>query len=167
MLDTFTEEEANYDEIVTWYDKYDYEVNKEIARTREYLQSIQLQESNSQIMEIKIKKLSIPVFESQPKKYLKWKSTFERYTVNLSDEISYDYLLQNTKGYAHEFVANKSTYDEAVDKLDKEFGNKHVINLLIDDIKTIAVVRKGDFRAFERLTYEASNFRDPLLEIVY
>ena len=42
LLDTCMEEEANYDEIVTWYDKYDYEVNKEIVRAQKYLQSIQL-----------------------------------------------------------------------------------------------------------------------------
>ena len=53
-----------------------------------------------------------------------------------------------------------------MESLEKEFGNKHVLmSLLIDDIKSLPVVRKGDFKAFERLSYEANAFRDRLWEM--
>ena len=53
-----------------------------------------------------------------------------------------------------------------MESLEKEFGNIHVLmSLLIDEIKSLPVVRKGDFKPFERLSYEANAFRDRLREM--
>ena len=35
---------------------------------------------------VKLSKLSIPIFESDHKRYLKWKNTFERYTNTLNND---------------------------------------------------------------------------------
>ena len=63
---------------------------------------------------------------------------FERYTKDLSENVRYDYLLQSTKGRANEFVSNRRYYVDAMETLDREYGNKYVImNLLLDDIKKL------------------------------
>ena len=81
-------------------------------------------------------------------------------------EVKYDYLLSATKGKSNDLVANRSTYREAMGNLDKEFGNIHMImGLLIDDVRSLSVVRKGDFKGFERLAYEARAFKDRLEEM--
>ena len=192
LLDDVAEDTIDYMEAITWYEKYVTEFNvvvtgarkyvddQEIKRAREYVNPLRdlmpvLEKTNSDVKSrvtssfpnpVKIKKLSIPVFESQPKKYLKWKSTFERYTKELEDDLKYDYLLENTKGRAHDMVSNQSVYSDAIGKLDKEFGNKHIIiNLLIEDIKRVPYVKKNDFIGFDKLVFEANSFRDRLNEM--
>ena len=47
-----------------------------------------------------------------------------------------------------------------------EYGDKHLITgLLIDDLRSLPPVRRGDFKAFEKLTDEANAFKDRLEEI--
>ena len=124
-----------------WYDEYDGKVNRAIAQARTYIED---RERGTKCEgSVKLSKLSIPVFEADPKKYLKWRSTFERYTDRLDNDIKYDYLLTSTKGRSRDLVANRGTYHEAIASLDKEFGNKHIImGLLIDDIRMLPVVRR-------------------------
>ena len=56
--------------------------------------------------------------------------------------------------------------NEALTRLDEYFGNKNlVLTLLIDDVKAVPYVRKGDFKGFERLSYETNKFRNRLLEM--
>ena len=148
----------------TWYDGYDDKVNRVIRLARNTIKISEDAKKND--VPVKLEKLKIPEFNSDTKRYLKWKETFERYTKSLNDEIKYDYLLSSTKGRSKELVGNKATYDEAIESLDKEYGNKHIImGLLIEDLKSIPPVRKGDFKAFEKLTYEANAFRDRLKEM--
>ena len=138
-----------------WYDTYDGKVNKEISNAREYIDHCETDQKNE--LPVKLEKLSIPVFESDPKKFLKWKETFERYTDKIKMDIKYDYLLFSTKGKSNDLVSNKSSYIDAMECLEKEFGNRYLImGLLIDDIRSLPVVRKSDFKAFEKLTYEAN-----------
>ena len=82
-------------EIIKWYEGYVQKVNIEISTSRAYLNSIGKSEEPS-VPPVKIEKLSVPLFESEPRKYLKWKTTFERYTRYLTDDIKYDYLLTHT-----------------------------------------------------------------------
>ena len=50
-----------------------------------------------------------------------------------------------------------------MEKLDDKYGNIHtILVILIDEIKTIPVVRKGDFKGFEQLTFQVNYFRDRL-----
>ena len=165
LLEILGEGDADaYDTNIKWYDAYDVKVNKEVSRGRGYIQDIEKSSKNEPA--VKLSKLSIPVFESDPKKYLKWKNTFERYTNTLNSEVKSDYLLSSTKGKSNDLVFNRSTYHEAIEILDKEFGNKHLImGLLIDDLKSLPMVRRGDFRAFEKLSYDANAFRDRLQEM--
>ena len=156
-----------------WYEKYDETVMTTISAAREYLDSTERPQLTtatdnlpSSSQHVKLQKLRIPCFESRPRQYLKWKETFERYTVDLSHDIKYDYLLESTKGEAHNFVENCTNYLDAILQLDKQFGNKHLImTLLIDDVKSLPYVRKGDFKGFEKLSYEANKFRNRLIEM--
>ena len=137
-----------------------------ITAAREYLDTDAQTSPIAPSTYVKIQKLKIPLFESHPRKYLKWKETFERYTVNLSDEVKYDYLVESTKGDAHNYVSNTSNYRDAIAKLDKQYGNKNLImTLLIDDVRSLPPVRKGDFKGFEKLAYETNKFRNRLLEM--
>ena len=102
-----------------WYEKYEKEINYAVARTRKYIAS---NEVTSTKPYIKIKKLTIPLFDGNSRSYLKWKETFERYTDGLSKNLKYDYLLENTKNRAHEYVLNCSNFDDAISQLDKEYG---------------------------------------------
>ena len=155
-------DENNVDNITNcmwWYDKYDREFNAEISEATKATTEYPI---NSMI---KLQKLKIPVFDSQLRKYLKWKGIFERYIRHLSEEIKYDYLLARSNGRANEYVTNTASYNEAITKLDKEFGNKNLImNLLLDDMSS-SIVRRGDLRRFEKLSYETNVFRDRLLEM--
>ena len=75
-------------------------------------------------------------------------------------------MLQSTKGRANEFVSNRRFYLDAMEILDREYGNKHVImNLLIDNIKKLPAAKKGDFNAFGKISHEANAFRYRLLEM--
>ena len=158
-------DEANLTTQGTWYDNYVTTVSQGIALARQYVET-EKGLSRTRDPSVKIQRLKIPVFDSKPRKYLKWRNTFERYTRGVSDEIRYDYLLESTTGKAHNYVENRTSYDEALSKLNDEFGNKNVImSLLIDDLRSVPTVKKGDFRAFEELAYQANSFRDRLLEM--
>ena len=112
---------------------------------------------------IKFKKLEIPKFNSDPKNFFKWKEKFERFTGHLDANSKYDYLFASTMGLAHHYVANKSDYNEAMERLIEKYGNVHMImGILLEEIKAIPVVRKGDFRAFEQLTFKINDFSDRL-----
>ena len=114
-------DEQVVNELQQWYYKYDEIVNIVITGAREYLKTLSgIHDNPVPIAPFeKMKKLKLPLFESQPRKYLKWKETFERYTVNLTDDIKYDYLLESTKGKAHEYVENTSNFINAIEQLDK------------------------------------------------
>ena len=104
-------------------------MNDILASARKYVKGLQNEDApTTGAGFVKIQKLKIPVFESKPRKYLQWKETFNRYTVNLSQEVKYDYLLENTKGDAHDYVENSKTFENAIALLDKEFGNKNLIS---------------------------------------
>ena len=159
------EDVETIDQNTAWYDNYDEKVNQSIiAHAREYIQHRETRTMNE--VPVKLVRLTVPVFESDHKKYLKWKETFERYTNSLTEEVKYDYLLSCTKGKSNELVSNKKGYWEVLASLDKEFGNKLLImGLLIDDLKSVPVVKRGDCNVFENLAYAANMFRDRLNEM--
>ena len=77
-----------------WYSRYDINVTDVIVTARKYLDELghtQAERSAVVTSVVKFQKLQIPVFDSQPRKYLKWKATFERYTDNVRAEVKYDY----------------------------------------------------------------------------
>ena len=140
----------NITNCMKWYDKYDREFNAEISETRKYLEATKATAEYPTNSMIKLQKLKIPVFDSQPRKYLKWKGIFEQYTSHLSEEIKYDYLVASSNGRANEYVTNTASYNEAITKLNKEFGNKNLMmNLLLDDIMSLSIVRRGDLRGLK------------------
>ena len=58
-------------------------------------------------------------------------------------------------------VSNKRTYLDAMKSLELKFGNIHMImRLLIEDIKSIPFVKKGDFKAFEKFSFSVNEFKD-------
>ena len=155
-----------WDACIDWYNGYDEKLNIGIAEARRYLLDLETDCESRKKIPVKIKKLSIPIFDCDPKEYLKWKDIFVRYTKELSEEIKYDYLVESTKGKSKEIVSTRRHYADAMASLDKEYGNKHLImNMLIDDIKKLPSVKRGDFKAFERLSHEANTFRQRLIEM--
>ena len=150
-----------------WYLKYDESVNHVIRDAKAEITRKTIVDRASPPQDgVKIKRLEVPKFKSTHKTYLKWKSTFERYTAHMDTELRYDYLFSHTEGKAHEYVANKSTYEDAIEKLDEKFGNVHTIMaMLLDDIKVLPVTKRGDFVGFEKLSFAVSNFRDRLREM--
>ena len=49
-------------------------------------------------------------------------------------------------------------------KLEEKYGNVHVImGILVDEIRSLHVVRKGDFKAFEQLSGHVNEFHDRLM----
>ena len=47
-----------------------------------------------------------------------------------------------------------------------QFGDKHfILKLLLEDIKSIPLVKSGDFIGFEKLSFRVNNFRDRLIEM--
>ena len=153
----------------TWYFNYDSKVNVAIKEGLTYV-NLNTKTINTETVENvhtsmrgKLKKLEVPVFTSDHRNYYKWKEQFERYTRTLDDETRYDYLYTYTKGEAHEIIRNKQVYSEAIKGLDKEFGNTtYTMKLLIDDVRSMQMVRKGDHRAFEKLSREVNGFRERL-----
>jgi hypothetical protein len=48
-------------------------------------------------------------------------------------------------------------------KLEEKYGNVHVImGILVDEIKSLHIVRKGDFKSFEQLSNRVNEFHDRL-----
>ena len=118
------------------------------------------------IPNIRIQKLQVPKFDNSPTSYFKWKLTFERYMKQFDDETKYDYLYSYTEGISHEYVMNKSNYKDAIAILDEKFGNKHIIlKSLLDEIRYLPVVKRGDYKTFENLAFKVNNFRDRLIEM--
>ena len=63
-----------------WYSRYNINVTDVIVTARKYLDEMgHAQPERSAVVPsvVKFQKLQIPVFDSQPRKYLKWKATFE------------------------------------------------------------------------------------------
>ena len=148
-----------------WYYEYDYRANCTIAHTNRLINPTTDIEKKTEL-NIKLEKLKLPVFNSCAKSYFRWKSTFERYIKHLDSQTKYEYLFSHTTGKAHEYVANNSDYRQAIAILDEKFGNKHVIlKLLLDDIRRLQFVKRGDFVAFENLSFEVRNFKDRLIEM--
>ena len=68
------------------------------------------------------------------------------------------------EGEAHRYVENRSTYHEAMAKLAKTCGNVHtIIGMLIDEIKCLKVIQKGDFEMFEDLSMRVNEFHEKLI----
>ena len=165
LIDDDADREKNESEANKWYYSYDDRANQAIRLT---LRSVSVPEGSksASTSSIKIQKLSVPKFDSTPMTYYKWKLTFERYMKAFDDETKYDYLFSHTEGTAHEYVSNKRTYKDAFGVLDEKFGNKHVLlKLLIDEVRMLPVVRRGDCNGFERLSFKVSNLRDRLIEM--
>ena len=121
-------------------------------------------DQNEKLTSVKLKKLDVPKFNGDPRSFYKWKNIYERYTKNLSNEMKYDYLLASTEGEAKRYVENRLTYEAAIQKLEEKFGNIHMImGILIDEIKSLPIVRKGDFRTFEQLSLRVNDFHDRLI----
>ena len=48
-------------------------------------------------------------------------------------------------------------------KLEEKFGNKHTImSMLIDGIKSLSIVKRGDFKSFENLSITVNDFHEKL-----
>ena len=109
LLDAIGDDEDKRDEVeraMQWYEKYEREINQTVTMARNHISSIDAEHASPSKSYVKIKKLTIPVFEGDPRNYLKWKGTFSRYTDGLNNDIKYDYLIANTKGRAQEYVSN-------------------------------------------------------------
>ena len=130
-----------------WYYEYDDRGNNVIKKATEQIESQMIMKEVKPDPNIKIQKLKLP--------------KFERYINHMDDETKYDYLFLHTEGKAHEYVSNKSVYSEAMGMLDDKFGNKHVIlKLLLDDVRCLPVVTRGNFNAFENLSFKVCHFRE-------
>ena len=159
------EDQANMDAADGWYYEYDDRVNQAIMKAN-LLMDPSAGIKGKTPVSVKIEKLQLPKFNSSPKNYFKWKSTFERYLQGYDEKAKYDYLLSHTTGRANKYVASKSTYLEAIGILEDKYGNKHVIlKMLLEEIRSLAVAKKGDFDAFENLAFKASTFCDRLIEM--
>ena len=124
ILDDTDEEE--HDDLISWYDAKNLEVNTTISQARNYIEDSKQTLSVDSKLSVssyndpyKLEKLRIPKFKSDPKEYLKWKSIFERFTAKCDESVKYDYLFAHTEGDAHDYVNNRKTYSEAIQKLDK------------------------------------------------
>ena len=147
-----------------WYDVFDKKVNLAVKEGRTYIDDLKDAAKSKVKLSVKVKKLEVPTFKSDPKSYHRWKETFLRYTSDFDDAVRYDYLHCYTEGDAHRYVSNRRTFADAMQKLDEKFGNiNEIVGMLIDDIKAIPVVRKGDFKAFERLSLQVNDFHDRLV----
>ena len=72
----------------------------------------------------------------------------------------------STIGKAHDYVENRSTFHEAMLKLDEKYGNVYAImGLLVDEIKALSVVKKGDFKSIEDLSFKVNRFHGRLIEM--
>ena len=160
-LDTNNTELLNAEQV--WYDEYDLKANLAIKEARKYISERETPLPWPTNQSPKLKKLEIPKFESEPKDFFQWKEKFERFTASLDEESKYDYLFVSTTGKAHHYVANKGSYGEAMEKLKEIYGNIHaILGILIEEIKALPIVRKGDFKAFEQLTFQVNDFHDRL-----
>ena len=148
-----------------WYNSYNKKVIFAIKEAKSYILRISPPTAPSlPAAHIKLKRLEIPKFDSDPKKFMKWKEIFERFTKGLDETTKYDYLLNCTLGEAQNYVSNRNDYDAAMAKLNEKYGNVHtLIGQLIDEIKMLPVTRKGDFKSFEHLSLRIQDFHDRLV----
>ena len=79
-----------------WYNAYDNKVNLAIREARKYISDEKAAKDTKPAAQLKIKKLEVPQFTSQPKDFHKWKETFERYTKSFDESMKYDYLFSYT-----------------------------------------------------------------------
>ena len=144
----------------TWYTGYDTKTNEVIKVARDYIENRNSNyDTEKKLAHVRLKKLDVPKFDGDPKTFYKWKSVYERYTMNCDPETKYDYLLTSMTGEARRYVENKMTYDEAMARLDEKYGNVHIIiGILINEIKTLQVTRRGEFPAFEQLSSKVKMF---------
>ena len=145
-----------------WYNNYIKKSSLAIKEAREYLSQkpvyVKVDEA------VKLQKLELPKFKSEPTKFHKWRKIFERLTQHCDRELKYDYLLSCTDGEAHRYVENRNDYVVAMEKLVEKYGNRHTImSLLIDEIKSLNVVKRGDFKSFENLYVKVNDFHEKLL----
>ena len=169
VIENIPEGENNETEVAhddEWYYRYDVMVDNVIKDANEYVIRKETPIPANEIpisTGVKLKKLEIPIFNSDHREYFKWKEMFERYTRKLDELTRYDYLFNHTKGESHGIIRGKQNYKEAIDGLDREFGNKtYAMKLLIDDIRRLGLVRKGDHKTFEKLSREVNGFKDRL-----
>ena len=153
-----------------WYEDYDQRSCKAIKEARDAIklreQAVNTGSRPIAQPHVKLAKLEMQYFSSDYRNYLKWKSQFERYTKHCDDEVKYDYLYNYTKGNAHRIVTGTQKYSDAMLKLDKEFRDvNYILKLLIDDIRALNVVRKGDTVSFVNLSHEINKFRDRLTDM--
>ena len=163
------EDKALVEEQFKWYNDYDLKATLAIKEARNLIESFhptQKKQLTAQLdPHVKLAKLEIPKFASDYRNYLKWKSQFERYTRHCDDEVKYDYLYTNTQGAAHRIVTGTQKYQDAIFKL-KEFGDvNYTLKLLIDDIRALNLVKKGDHSSFINLSHEVNKFKDRLEDL--
>ena len=137
--------------------------NETVKKAREYIEKNADATMSQPVTHVKLKKLELPKFNGDPKEYHKWKGIYDRFTNECDDETKYDYLLSSTTGEARRYVENKANFTEAIQRLDEKYGNIHTImGVLIDEIKSLHTVRRGDFRAFEQFSLKVDEFYDRL-----
>ena len=68
-----------------WYQQYDIRVNTGINEARTYIREL-IQKRYEAPKQVNIKKLDVPVFDSNHRNYNKWKKQFEGYTKHLDEE---------------------------------------------------------------------------------
>lgn len=162
----YCDEESNCYEIEEeWYYNYDVKVNIAIREAKEYIQrkNPPIQMAHNQEIDIsalKLNKLEIPTFRSDHKEYFAWKDMFERCIIHLDVVSKFDYLYSHTKGDANIMIKEEHNYHDAIKILDKEYGNKnYILKLLLDDIRKLDIVKKGDHKSFQNLSREINSFR--------
>ena len=160
--------DATIDEEENWYQEVSKKVDVAVKEARTYLQTMK----DDNVKEVakdassayKLKKLECPTFKSDPKQFHRWRETFERFTAGYNDETRYDYLFSHTEGESHCYVANRKVYSEAILKIEEKYGNVHdIVAILIDEVKSLAVTRRGDFSSFENLELKVNDFHDRLV----
>ena len=161
LYDDDSTDETKISEEEKWFENYDAKTNEIIKQARIY--SDGTGPVATTVKHVKLKKLEIPKFSGDPKDFYKWKSVYDRYTKDYDEETKYDYLLSSTLGEARRYVENRSTFDEAMTRLNDKYGNIHTImGIMINEIKSCSLVRRGDFKAFEQFSLKVDEFYDRL-----
>ena len=79
-------EDRDIQEADKWYNAYNVRVNKITVEGRNYVTMLDEAEMhNRRDRSVKLQKVVVPKFDSDPKVFYKWKETFERFTKDLID----------------------------------------------------------------------------------
>ena len=102
-----------------------------------------------------IEKMSVPTFGGNCRAFARFKGDFNNIVVpNYTDEVHRLYVLKEKclKGPAKVLVENLQTIDEIWERLESKFGNSsEVLNLVINDVKSMRIERKDEERGLVML----------------